>query len=95
MEFYPEDVKGAYRMLIKTIVYSLTIYPLINNQYFRQKQFPILKFIYDLLVFTQKKAKNLTFEDNYPFKKTNDLTNIFHYHHYQLEFNIINNLNNI
>jgi len=82
-------------MLIKTMVYSLTIYPIVNQDYFRQKQFPILKFIYDLLFFTQKKLKSLTFEDTYPFKKTNDLTNIFHYHHYQLEFNIFNNLNNI
>ena len=82
-------------MLIKTLIYSLTIYPIVNQDYFRQKQFPILKFIYDLLVFTQKKLKILQFQDNYLFKKQNDLTNIFHYHHYQLEFNIVNNLSNI
>lgn len=94
VEFGPNDVSGVYRMLIKTLVYSLTIYPIVNREYFQQKQFPILKFIYDLLVFTQKRLKNLTFDDKYPFKAKNDLTNIFHYHHYQLEFYIMNNYNN-
>ena len=73
----------------------MTIYPIVNQAYFQQKQFPILKFIYDLLVFTQKRLKNLTFDDNYDFKATNALTDIFHYHHYQLEFNVMNNISNI
>lgn len=51
-------------MLIKSIVYSLTIYPVVNQDYFRQKQYPIIKFIYNLLDFTQKKLKNIVFNVN-------------------------------
>ena len=82
-------------MFIKTIVYSLTIYPIVNQSFFQQNQFPILKFIYDLLVFTQKRLKNLSFHDDYKFKVNNELTDIFHYHHYQLEYNILNSNGNL
>ncbi len=65
MEFGLNEISGVYKLLFKTIIYSLTIYPIVNHSYFLRNQFPILKFIFDLLKFTHKKVKNLTFSANY------------------------------
>jgi hypothetical protein len=67
----------------------------VNHSYFIQNQFPILKFIFDLLKFTHKKVKNLSFCADYQLKVDNELSSIFHYHRYQLEFLIINNFSNM
>lgn len=74
------------------MAYSLTIYPIANFSYFERSQLPILKFIFDLLMLSHKKIKNLTFSNSYPeLKANNQFTNIFHYHIYQLQAHITDN----
>ncbi len=74
------------------MAYELTIYPIANFSYFERSQLPILKFIFDLLVFSYKKLRNLPLGGQYiELKANNDFNNIFNYHKYQLEAFITGN----
>jgi len=65
VEFDLNDIIGVYKLLFKTMAYSLTIYPIANFSYFERSQLPILKFIFDLLLFSFKKLRNLSFGGQY------------------------------